>query len=260
MKAPFNENNVSHNGLHEKDGVIIGKEQLRKEAVNDEYFSLEQQVKFLQDKIAQLEQENQKHQETSFKDELTGLPNNRYFKEKLKEFQEVFKRHTVSGDSKSYSILAFDLDGFKAINDGNGHAAGNECLRLVADEIKKVLRSSDFFAREGGDEFLILLPDVSEDGARRVGEKVLTAIEEGVSLRLQELLGKDNVTISASIGIVSYGDKTDEKDVDQKDMVEIADYLRYVVKALGKKAVLTLKEAKEYDVDGALWKKFMEKK
>lgn len=219
--------------------------------------------------------------EMSERDALTGLPNLSAFLKMHKQFIDLNAREhyqdTVTGAHhesnlerekqplRSYSILAFDLDGFKAVNDTFGHEAGNVCLKILAEEVLLVVRGTDYFAREGGDEFLILLPNVGENGGRVVGEKILDTIEGSVNERLKDYLMSEgvvlsdynDVTVSASIGVVGFGDKTAEKEVDEEDMVKIADYIRYVVKAAGKRAVLTLKEAREIDSDNKLWNQYV---
>lgn len=226
----------------------------RAEYLKRELHEKDKLLKEYEDKTRHFELEITRHKDLSLTDDLTGLPNKRAFNKKLEEIRSWNDRSLLKG----YSILAFDLDGFKAVNDSFGHAAGDTCLKIVAEEVKGVLRSSDYFAREGGDEFLILIPEVGEHGARTVGEKVLSAVEHDATEALRDALGKRSIAISASIGVVGFGDKTGEQDVDEKEMVEIADYIRYVVKASGKRAVLTLKEAKLCDTHGRLWKQFRE--
>lgn len=243
---------MSYEELHEENKKLLERvtylkrELAQKEKMLHEY----------EDKAKEFENEIKHHKERALTDDLTGLPNRRAFAKKLEEIRSWNDRSLLKG----YSILAFDLDGFKAVNDTYGHAAGDHCLLLVAEEVKRVLRSSDYFAREGGDEFLILLPEVGEHGARIVGEKVLSVVEHEVAERVGDFLGKSTISVSASIGVIGFGDKTGEQDVEEKDMVEIADYIRYVVKASGKRAVLTLKEAKLCDTKGALWRQFTEHK
>lgn len=91
-------------------------------------------------------------------DELTQLPNRRYF---MYTFGEHFDAVKKNGGGDSFAILNIDLDKFKAINDTFGHAAGDKVLVATAERLKSVLRTSDIVARMGGDEFLVLLPRVA---------------------------------------------------------------------------------------------------
>jgi len=189
-------------------------------------------------------------------DGLTGLPNKREFTGRLEWLQDLNARHEEDGVAKGYSVVAFDLDGFKAINDTFGHEAGDLCLKLVAEEVGYTIRHSDLFAREGGDEFVILLPETNEAGATETIEKVFTAIDKRVTERLREVY-PTSAGISASIGTVSY-EKGVTTDIEQKDVLKLADYVRYVVKAAGKKAAITLKEAREIDSNNIIWEQFVE--
>ncbi len=184
-------------------------------------------------------------------DPLTGLINRFGFTERLKSEQG---RREVN----VYSVIVLDLDGFKAINDTFGHSAGDKCLQFIAEEVGSVMsRPSDILARVGGDEFFILLPDTDEAGASEVAEKVFTAIDKNVTAKLQELY-PGSAGVSASIGVVSY-EKGVTTDIKQEDILKLADAVSYIVKAAGKKGVMTLKEAQsEYDTNGTIMKQFFD--
>lgn len=91
-------------------------------------------------------------------DGLTGIPNRRYFEEKLQEEWNRTKRSTLP-----FSAIMIDIDYFKKYNDFNGHLAGDDCLRQIAIALKETLkRPADFAARYGGEEFVILLPETDK--------------------------------------------------------------------------------------------------
>ncbi|MCW8335403.1 diguanylate cyclase [Vibrio paucivorans] len=94
----------------------------------------------------------------SLHDELTKLPNRRYF---MYTLEHHFDQVQHNGQKETFALLNIDLDKFKAINDLYGHAAGDKVLIACAERIKSVLRTSDVVARVGGDEFLVLLPRIS---------------------------------------------------------------------------------------------------
>ncbi len=190
-------------------------------------------------------------------DQLTGLPNRREFIDRLKWLFDLNDRSKES-ETQDFSIIAFDLDGFKAINDTFGHDAGDRCLQLVAEEVKHVIRKTDLFAREGGDEFSILLPKTKTKDAYDVAEKVFKAIDVKVTERLRELY-PEIVGVSASVGVVSYDKSGDKKiTLSQNSFLKRADYVRYVVKAAGKKGILSYEEAiSEYDTDRQLQRAFL---
>ncbi len=96
-------------------------------------------------------------------DPLTGLPNRRLLYDRLRSETARARRHGYP-----LAVVAFDLDGFKPINDTYGHAAGDLVLQCFADQLRKVIRGSDVAARTGGDEFLLLLPECRPAQIERV--------------------------------------------------------------------------------------------
>jgi diguanylate cyclase (GGDEF)-like protein len=112
-------------------------------------------------------------------DPLTGIANRRAFDSALR--RELAARTDPDGgrrhgDDEPFALLVFDLDNFKAINDGHGHPVGDEVLRHTAERARKVLRSTDLLARIGGDEFAVIAPGSHGEGAARMGETVAEAI------------------------------------------------------------------------------------
>jgi diguanylate cyclase len=211
-----------------------------------------QKLRDKDEEIARLLEENKKLRNDASTDVLTNLPNRRQLLAFLDEFQSLFERGVI----ECYNVVAFDLDGFKPINDMYGHAAGDACLRFVAEEVLRVLRTSDFFAREGGDEFAILLPGIKEDMAVRVAKKVLLVIEEGVNTRLRALLKSDDIHVSASFGVVSLCKDKPGSRLLIEEILKLADYVRYVTKQNGKGGVLTLEQARTIDKNDAIWTNF----
>jgi diguanylate cyclase (GGDEF)-like protein len=104
-------------------------------------------------------------------DPLTGLPNRLLFDELAGSRLSEARRHGVS-----LAVLMIDLDGFKAVNDMHGHAAGDAVLMAAASRISGLLRESDVVARLGGDEFVVLLGDARVDDAQHVGGKLVAAL------------------------------------------------------------------------------------
>jgi diguanylate cyclase (GGDEF)-like protein len=102
----------------------------------------------------------------AYRDPLTGLWNRRYFEERLKEEASRSER---AGSERRFSVLIVDINDFKPINDRHGHATGDVILKWVGDFLTTHLRTHDVACRTGGDEFTVLLPDISaEDCARLV--------------------------------------------------------------------------------------------
>lgn len=130
-------------------------------------------------------------------DSLTGLPNRRYFKEKL---SEALVQAELDGGN--LNVLFIDLDRFKWINDHLGHHAGDEVLSHCAERMSEILPERAFFARLGGDEFAIFFRDEEPDGAAKLSR----AINQSLN-RAFPICGS-SVTISASIGVATYPDNS----------------------------------------------------
>ena len=159
----------------------------------------------------------------AYHDVLTGLANRALFEELLRRQFSLVER-----SKGRLAILAIDLDGFKAVNDRQGHAAGDEVLKIAARRMTHTIRSSDTAARIGGDEFLILLCDDEQAGAMQMAERLIASLSlpyPGVK-----------TPVSASIGVAVYPQcgKTIEA------LIESADRALYRAKDAGKKrAVLS---------------------
>jgi len=124
-------------------------------------------------------------------DELTGLCNRRAFAERAEEAVARASRH-----DRSIAVLVIDLDHFKAVNDAHGHAAGDEVLRVIGRRIDDRTRSTDSACRMGGDEFLLLLEDVSDEkNVTLYAERLVAAICEPVPI------GGDELSVGASLGV-----------------------------------------------------------
>ncbi len=138
----------------------------------------------------------------AYHDALTGLPN-RVLVEQQVELALARARRSAT----SVALMFVDLDDFKDVNDRLGHAAGDQLLTDVAARLRGVLRDGDVLARQGGDEFLILIPDLSDDAVRSaemVGAKVLGSLHEPF------VVGTAEVRTGASIGISLFpADATD---------------------------------------------------
>jgi diguanylate cyclase (GGDEF)-like protein len=133
-------------------------------------------------------------EELAYTDPLTALPNRRRFEERME--MALWQARL---DGAAVALLFLDLDGFKAVNDSLGHAAGDELLQVVADRLRGRLRRGDLLARLGGDEFLVGLLGLDPATARReatgVADQLRAALVEPV------LLGTTTVQVQVSIGV-----------------------------------------------------------
>jgi diguanylate cyclase (GGDEF)-like protein/PAS domain S-box-containing protein len=164
----------------------------------------------------------------AFHDSLTGLPNRALFDDRLRRALVRLRR------SDGFAAVMFiDLDDFKTVNDGLGHAAGDELLQATARRLEDTLRAQDTAARLGGDEFAVLLEDlVDESEALAIAERVRHALEPPLTV------AGCQVTPSASIGVACPGpeDTADE-------LLRNADVAMYAAKDRGKAQVACFEDA-----------------
>jgi len=153
-------------------------------------------------------------------DELTGLPNRRLLVEHARRLLSVSLRQR-----RQAALMVVDLDGFKEINDLFGHAYGDALLRRVAQRLSGVLRDYDVVARTGGDEFVVLLPEIEQlSVAVVVAEKLVAAASESL-----DVPGR-NIRMHASVGVALFpGDGHDFE-----SLMEAADTAMYAAKSAGK--------------------------
>ncbi len=153
-------------------------------------------------------------------DYLTGLGNRR-------KFQEEFAQKLASANRYGYQLALFylDLDRFKEINDTNGHEAGDNFLKMVANALKEAVRSTDLLCRLGGDEFTLLMPHAELPGVEHIANKINNVLKS-----LEFALSDRNYAASASIGIAIFplhGTSVNE-------LMANADLAMYKAKELGR--------------------------
>ena len=157
----------------------------------------------------------------AFFDPLTNLPNRRLLADRLHQAVINAKR------SQGHAALIFvDLDKFKPVNDRHGHAAGDQLLQAVAHRLRTCVRESDTVARVGGDEFVVLLPSISQaQDAMQVAEKIHAALRAPFHLPTGQ-----SVQISSSAGVALYP----EDGLDEATLSHHADVAMYAAKAGGR--------------------------
>jgi two-component system cell cycle response regulator len=178
-------------------------------------------IKFLQDELKQHFAELERLAST---DPLTGMFNRRLLFIRLE--QELARVKRVSAD---LCLAYLDIDHFKHINDTYGHLAGDEILRRLSRVMNTVLRKSDVMARMGGEEFLIMLPDTGEEGARYIAERLRAVISE----TLFDFEGQQ-IPVTVSFGVVHAGPENDDE---PDDLVRKADQALYYSKHHGRNRV-----------------------
>jgi diguanylate cyclase (GGDEF)-like protein len=141
-------------------------------------------------------------EEQALTDSLTGLYNYRFFQESL---QRELSR--ASRSKSPLSLIVLDIDNFKVINDGYGHAVGDKVIRHIADSISRHSRKANVVVRYGGDEFCIIVAEGDLDTARAVAERVLTEIRN--SPYSDEAHGVPPQTLTVSAGVTTYRPEED---------------------------------------------------
>jgi diguanylate cyclase (GGDEF)-like protein len=159
------------------------------ESFNAMVLALERSRRELDDRNTLLDAQNRLLQEMAATDSLTGLFNRRKFDELTQREIERACRY-----SRPFSVMMLDLDHFKAVNDEFGHRAGDLALIQVAAVARDTVRSVDSVARWGGEEFIVLLPEVGLTGATRAAERICDAIREA------HVVGG----MTASVGVAEY--------------------------------------------------------
>lgn len=182
--------------------------------------TIQQLNKALRREKAQIEEANTRIAHMANHDNLTGLPNRRLLIELLREYIPLAQRQ-----KQQFGLLYMDLDDFKPVNDRHGHAAGDDVLTLISSRLRESVRASDTVARIAGDEFVLVVRDVlASGGLDTIADKVLSAVTAPV------LVGTQQVTLSASIGISLYPDDGDTYD----ELLRAADAAMYTIKQGGK--------------------------
>jgi len=152
-------------------------------------------------------------------DTVTGLPNRALLADRLSQEMARARR-----GGNPFAVLLFDLDGFKAVNDTWGHAAGDRVLAAVADRARKCVRASDTVGRLGGDEFLAILPETAAGGALEVADKLREALREPYPLE------GATASLGASVGVALFPEHGD----DPESVQRAADAALYEAKREGK--------------------------
>lgn len=181
--------------------------------------ALAEDNRILRRKLAEAEDKAAAASHLAYHDALTGLPNRRLLQDRLN--QAIAQ---ASRQKKCVALVFFDVNGFKAINDKLGHTGGDRLLQGVAQRLSTCLRATDTACRYGGDEFIVLLPEVE-------GEQSVAVVEQKIRMQLAAPYLVDDATIivTLSIGTAVYPlDATDHR-----DLIKLADAAMYSMKSNG---------------------------
>jgi diguanylate cyclase len=167
----------------------------------------------------ELQKDVEKHRKLALKDALTGMWNRQALNEELEKEFARWQRYQTS-----FSIVIWDLDHFKKINDQYGHSAGDKVLKIFAQTFMKATRETDFVARFGGEEFVGIFPETKLNKALTLADKIREKVESSKF----HYEGKPvNITASAGIATVHEDDSIDS-------LIKRADNMLYKAKSKGR--------------------------
>jgi diguanylate cyclase (GGDEF)-like protein len=211
--------------LLQEANVELGKLNLSSEQVILEMKEAKAKV----EKLAhELQDANSRLKELVYRDGLTGLYNHRYFQEALGN-----ELNRASRYQSSVSLILFDIDYFKKVNDTHGHPAGDLVLMNIARAVNNAVRPCDIVARYGGEEFAVILPETSAAGVKVFAARLRRCVEGIATLADGQLI---YVTVSA--GATTFN--KEGADVSKSTLIETADRGLYMSKQNGRNQVTVL--------------------
>lgn len=183
---------------------------------------LEEKVK---ERTKELEQSKNKLKELANRDSMTNLYNRRFLCEISSELISIAKR-----EKSPLSLIVFDIDKFKSINDTYGHSAGDQVIKTVAKLLQQT-RESDIAARVGGEEFVLLLPNTDKQGAY----KIATQIREDVEKMEVQVASDCSIKLTMSGGVCTL---LFDKDIKIDQVLHRADKALYIAKETGRNTIV----------------------
>jgi len=202
-------------------------EELRR--INLSYEQVVMQAKQARQKAEELATElleaNVKLREMAFRDGLTGLYNYRYFQELMDREVSRSMRHHLG-----LSLMLFDIDYFKDVNDTYGHPAGDQVLRNLAELVQSTMRISDIVVRYGGEEFAVILPSTDLSGCKVFATRLRRRVEE-----METVVNGMSIRVTISIGVTGYD--IAQKSLEKTVMIKTADSALYAAKHKGRNRV-----------------------
>lgn len=206
----------------------------------DRAFEIEQARQALVEAYTSLETAHATIKKQALTDALTDLPNHRAIMDQLEKELNRARRY-----GRPFSLLFFDADHFKQVNDTYGHGAGDVVLHQIGERANSILRGGDTLGRFGGEEFVFLLPEADASEASAVAERIRVAV---ASKPMATTTVAEGILMSISIGIATYPADGDG----ERDLLQQADDAMYLAKRLGRNQVRTAREGREASADPEL--------
>lgn len=198
-------------------------EESRQQQLEDQLERLNSRVHGMESEGEKLRRRLEEKHEQAVRDPLTGLYNRLAYDERVVQEFARWKRY-----GQSLVMMMIDVDHFKNVNDTYGHKAGDKALVLIADQLRNNLRESDFLARFGGEEFVVLMPETDLDSAVIAAEKLRAAVEQ-----CQFHYQSSQVSITISSGLAQL-----RKDDSSESLFKRADEAMYRAKVAGRNQCL----------------------
>ncbi len=164
-----------------------------------------------------------KIEEASTKDPLCGAYNRRY----LMEFLDKCIKRVENGEMETFSILMFDIDHFKSVNDTYGHLTGDDCIKSLAFILKRSVRNIDVVCRYGGEEFICVLPTAEDTPAFRRAEQIRATVEN------TQLSAELNKKVTISGGVATY-----KPGMSSEELIHEVDNNLYIAKENGRNQIV----------------------
>lgn len=209
--------------IHKKLLAIAASLEKETRILSEEMYRSKERINELQEKVRLLESALHRERKRSSTDTLTKLPNRRGLDESLSKVEAAFKRY-----NDNYSVVLFDLDHFKSVNDTYGHDAGDMILASFAKQLRRYSRELDIVGRWGGEEFMVILPKTDKDGAFKFANKLREVVQKS-----RFLYKGRRIPVTVSGGVA---DRVSSTDIDS--MIKRADENLYRAKEGGRNRVV----------------------
>ena len=226
--------------------LLILRDITKRKFFEQELFKITENLeRLVEQKTQELQKQNEVLEQLATRDVLTNLLNIRKFREILTSQIEIYNSKEDRDNGKYLSVMMIDADHFKYYNDTFGHQIGDEVIKGIGRLLTSSVKRTDFVARYGGDEFIILFPEITYDESIQACLRVKNAVTEQLRIKevIHEILGIENVEIpkeheiTLSIGLSRY-----KTGVTMDDLINQADTALYASKEGGRNCIHVIEE------------------
>jgi diguanylate cyclase (GGDEF)-like protein len=201
------------------------QDELRLQTNNEKVGELQKNLQSMKNEITRVQERTKTLEQEVLLDSLIGISNRRAYEMRLSEEIQRYHRY-----GQSFSLVLFDVDHFKQVNDRFGHRAGDKCLKEIINRIKPCLRTTDFLARYGGEEFVIIITGTKKEDAYHVAEKIRRIVE-----KTRFLFQGQEIPVTISLGVT----EIEPQDTSPDGLFTRVDAAMYKAKNSGRNRVCT---------------------